>query len=435
MIELPANVESETALLGGLLLAGSRFDEASAHVVPDDFTVDAHRTIWQTMMKLARDYTLIAVDTVTSRLAAERELDHVGGPLALSDLAAEGCVAGSIAYHAREVAAVSRRRKVVDQARRLALHAANERDGIDQAIDTAVEQMTSRTAQAGIVSRDDLELAVIDRLTQGTDTGVSTGWDNLDRFYRVPRGMVTVVTGVPGHGKSTWLDCLVVNLAKQHGWRMAMFSPEQSPPSKHALNLIQTASGADPQHLGDGLQSRMDWVLDHFTMLDDQADNTVPGILSRARLVAQRGQLDGLVIDPWNKIAHDRARHGSDQLYLQDALHRLTRFARHTGVHVWVVAHPVKMQREPGTASRWEVPSVYDILGGSEWNNQADAIVCVWRDQDSEKDDGSITTVAVQKVRDSGVWGRIGGVRLKFAEDRRRFARLSMLESTERTKV
>ena len=426
MIDLPTSVTSETALLGGLILNGTRLDEASAHLTRDDFTVEAHRDVWQTLTALAADYQPIALDTVTARLADAGKLDHVGGAVALYDLTAEGCVGASVAFHARQIADTARRRKVVSEARKLAIHAAKETSGLDDAIDATVEAMTSR-AQSGVVARDDLELAVIDRLASGADTGVSTGWENVDKLYRPARGMVTVVTGVPGHGKSTWLDGLVVNLARLHGWKMCMFSPEQAPAAKHAVNLIQTASGEPAEDLGERLQQGMDWVLDHFTMLDDQADNTISGVLSRARLVARRGQLDGLVVDPWNQLTHDRGKHHSDQQYLQDALHKVRRFARQTGTHVWVVAHPVKMTREPGSTSRWEVPSVYDVLGGSEWNNQADAIISVWRDQDGERQDPSVTEVAVQKVRDQGVWGRLGACRLQFVDRKRQFFRQSPL--------
>ena len=429
MIEAPTNLSAEVSLLGGVLGLG-RLDEAMAHVSAGDFHRNAHRIVWEACLHLSDAMDPIDLSTVTGRLAATGQLDEVGGAAALSDLLTAGAPSGkAIAHHAREVARTAQRGRIIDAARRLAVEVHDSGDDLDGAVDRAVEAFTSRRDRSGIIDRDDLALKIIDRLTSDDDTGVETGWPRVDRLYRVPRGMVTVVTGVPGHGKSTWLDALVANLARIHDWRFVMFSPEQSPAEKHATRLIHTSSGENPASLGDRFEAGMDWVLDHFTFLDDQHDNTVPGILSRARLVARRGQLDGLVIDPWNKVKHDRSKHGTDQLYLQEALHQLTRFARHTGVHVWVVAHPTKMERESPNSSRWRVPTVYDILGGSEWNNQADAIVSVWRDQDSEEQGSAITEVAVQKIRDQGQWGRLGGTRLRFEESRRRFFELSAAEA------
>lgn len=43
--------------------------------------------------------------------------------------------------------------------------------------------------------------------------GISTGWKNLDPFYKVIPGEVTIVTGVPNSGKSEFIDALMVNLS------------------------------------------------------------------------------------------------------------------------------------------------------------------------------------------------------------------------------
>src|SRR5690606_15857985 len=40
----------------------------------------------------------------------------------------------------------------------------------------------------------------------GWEKGVSTGWDELDRFYTVRPGEFTVVTGIPNSGKALALD-------------------------------------------------------------------------------------------------------------------------------------------------------------------------------------------------------------------------------------
>lgn len=428
-VDLPTNLPAERGLLGGLV-AGGPTSEATAHCDVDDLTVHAHRLIFQTAVELTVAGTTVDLSSITAHLASSGKLEEAGDVPGVASLLGEGApVASQIRWHAVQVSQVARRRRVIESARQLATHAAQEPDGLDAAVDAAVEAMMVRRGQTGIVDADTLRSAIAARMDGGGDTGVSTGWVTLDAFYRVPRGMVTVVTGVPGHGKSTVVDCLVANLARLHGWRFAMFSPEQAPAGKHALRLIHTAGGHGPELLGDRFDAAQEWVLDHFTWIDDQHDNTLSSVLSRARLVARRGQLDGLVIDPWNKLAHDRSRHARDDLYIQEALHQLTRFARQSGVHVWVVAHPKQMQRETPKSSRWEVPSVYDISGGSEWNNQADAIVTVWRDQDGEEDDPSVTEVAVQKVRDQGVWGRLGGTRLLFDASKRQFGRYSTIRS------
>jgi twinkle protein len=88
----------------------------------------------------------------------------------------------------------------------------------------------------------------------GFDRGVSTGWRELDRVYTVRPREVTVVTGIPGTGKSNVIDALATNLAKLHGWRFAVFSPENLPLEPHMAAIIEKYIG-QPFH--DGPTPRM----------------------------------------------------------------------------------------------------------------------------------------------------------------------------------
>jgi twinkle protein len=53
-----------------------------------------------------------------------------------------------------------------------------------------------------------------------------TGWWTVDNHLRLFAGEFMVVTGIPGHGKSTWVLNLLCNLSVLYGWRAAVFSPE-----------------------------------------------------------------------------------------------------------------------------------------------------------------------------------------------------------------
>ncbi len=69
---------------------------------------------------------------------------------------------------------------------------------------------------------------------EGLQSGVLTGWPSLDRHYTVKPGQITIVTGIPSHGKSQVIDALIVNIAKQYGWVFAVCSPENLPVARLA---------------------------------------------------------------------------------------------------------------------------------------------------------------------------------------------------------
>jgi twinkle protein len=63
---------------------------------------------------------------------------------------------------------------------------------------------------------------------QGLPEPASTGFRRLDGLYRVRPGEFTVLTGIPSHGKSEFLDALMINLG-QAGWRFGVYSAENLP--------------------------------------------------------------------------------------------------------------------------------------------------------------------------------------------------------------
>src|SRR5690242_3444742 len=83
----------------------------------------------------------------------------------------------------------------------------------------------------------------------GLSPGCSTGWQTLDEYYTVVAGQWTLVTGIPGHGKSEFLDHLLINLAKRDDWRFAVYSPENTPKELHLSKLLEKWQGK-PFRLG-----------------------------------------------------------------------------------------------------------------------------------------------------------------------------------------
>jgi len=187
----------------------------------------------------------------------------------------------------------------------------------------------------------------------GFERGYSTGWRELDRLYTVRPGEFTAVTGIPSSGKSNWLDNLLVNLARLHGWNFALFSPENLPLEQHMAAIAEKYSR---KPFRDGPTSRMtvvefesalSWVDDHFAwiMPTSEDDWTVEKILTAAGQLCLRRGIRGLVIDPWNELEPLRPESMSETEYISHCLKRIRVFARQHGVHVWIVIHPAKMYR------------------------------------------------------------------------------------------
>lgn len=252
---------------------------------------------------------------------------------------------------------------------------------------------------------------------QGWEKGVSTGWEEVDRFYTVRPGEFTVVTGMPNSGKSNWLDALTVNLAREHGWRFAMFSPENQPIEDHMSRIIEKwagqpfEEGPTPRMSSETMDASMRSVNDHFTWIlpDDDVDWTIETVLDRVKSLVFRQGVRGVVIDPWNELEHAPPAGLTETIYTGNVLRMVRQFARRNGVHVWIVAHPQKMYRDKETGN-YPIPSLYDISGSANWRNKADNGVVIWRHFGEAN---LPVEVHVQKIRFRQI-GMVGMAKLAF---------------------
>lgn len=260
----------------------------------------------------------------------------------------------------------------------------------------------------------DILEAIMNDYEYGPERGISTSWSEMDETYRVMAGEWTLVTGIPGHGKSEWLDALALNLARHYGWNFGVYSPENQPLNYHVEKMAEKVVG---KPFTEGLTQRMsfedikeslDFINEHFHfMLPDYP--TVDGLLDISQQLVLRHGIRGLIIDPWNEINPARDGNVSETDYISQALTRIRTFARRNKVHVWLVAHPTKLQKDKNTGV-YPVPTPYDVSGSAHWRNKADNCITVYRDVTNE---GSPVQVHVQKVRKKSN-GKVGMVEFDY---------------------
>ena len=228
-------------------------------------------------------------------------------------------------------------------------------------------------------------------------SGVSTGFIGLDRHYTVMPGQLTIVTGVPSHGKSEFVDALCVNLAMNEGWRFLIFSPENYPIVTHAKKLMRKFIGKPYGKMYNGTMT-LEESREAFRFIETSFLFVSPGdeLITVDDLIdtAKKEDIDGLIIDPWNELKHRRPQGVSETEYISLSLGQLRTASRHLDIHTWLVAHPKKP--DPGRTYRASPPSLYDVSGSAHWYNKADNGITVHR---PDVIDGAETHIHITKVR------------------------------------
>lgn len=246
-----------------------------------------------------------------------------------------------------------------------------------------------------------------------------TGVEGLDPHMNLRLADFSVVTGIPSHGKSTFVNEVACNMVMLHGWKVAFASFEQNPQVDHTRSL-RTYYHQKPEYLQtpDQKAEADKWLEKNFTFIigNDDSDEliTLGWCLEKcAAAVVQHG-VKLVIIDPWNEMDHDfKQNEMSLTQYTGFAIKRFKQFARRYQVHVMIVAHPVKMPKNKDGVH--VMPSLYEISDSSHWYNKADLGIIVHRLEDSN------TLIRIAKSRYHGIIGKPGDIVVKFDDYRNRF--------------
>ena len=242
------------------------------------------------------------------------------------------------------------------------------------------------------------------------------GFDGFDRLIRFCLGQLTIITGVPGSGKSEFLDQILVKLSEKFEWRHGIFSAENQPEEFHAIKLIEKYTGESSMGFHkmkeDTYQLGKEFVYQHFFFIKINEENIkVDGILKKAKELITRYGIKMLVIDNWANLEHSYSGETEHQ-YIGKSLIKVFNFCKQYNIHVVIVAHPTKIKKVNG---KYEVPTMYDISGSSHWFNKTDNGICVYRDYDTGN-----TTIYVQKVRHKYV-GEVGSQEFEWQKNSGRY--------------
>lgn len=277
----------------------------------------------------------------------------------------------------------------------------------------------------GEIVMDDMYETIIDfyenGYPEGYASGVSSDFDELLTFYP---GQLTIVTGIPGSGKSEFIDWIMANLTKKHEWNWGICSFECKP-EFHVTKLAEKftdkafAFRKDPEHRinKEDFEYAIGMIDKHFHFMNlSLIDVTMDGLIAKAEEFVVRYGINGFLFDPWNCI--EAKGEGTD--YILQCLNKLINFLGKYKVHGFLVAHPTKLQKDKSTGM-YEVATLYNISGSAHFFNRTHNGLSVYRNFQN-----NIVDVYNQKVKDYWL-GKLGSCSFSFDVDTRRYKSISKI--------
>jgi twinkle protein len=259
-----------------------------------------------------------------------------------------------------------------------------------------------------------------------TPVVMDNGFPLLRESYRVRLGDFAVVTGIPGHGKTTFANDLSCRLVWEYSTdtdplRIGFASFEQVPQRDHRRNLRAWFGKKHVKAMSDLEIANADmWIDEHFRFIvpSEDDDVTLEWMLEKMEAAVIQHGCRVIVIDPWNEMDHDRAPGENITEYTGRGIKALRRFARKFQIHLMVLAHPTKMQKLQD--GNWQKPTLYNISDSAHWYNKADVGIVVHRN-------GNNTEIDVQKTKYHDVIGSPGCYDAVYNAPERRYDILARL--------
>jgi len=245
--------------------------------------------------------------------------------------------------------------------------------------------------------------------------------DGLAPHMRMRRGDLIVVTGPPGHGKSTFVANLCCNMAWHWKATTAIASLEQAVMPDLRRTLRSYRAECLELNMSDEQKRQADeWINRHFVFLqgEEGEEMTVSWMLERFAAARTRFGAGICVIDPWNEVSiSDKPADWTMEQFVSQSLRLIKSFARVNDVTFIVVAHPAKMRRDRN--GKVPKPGLWDIADSASWANRCDLGVVVYRPDIQSGD--HLTEISVEKSRDTYSLGTPGVVTLKWQPEASRF--------------
>ena len=233
----PHSVEAEQAVLGGLMLENSEWDNVVDILLPEDFYRPEHQLIFQVMIKQSEASRPIDVVTLVESLDSLNELEAAGGLDYLSDLASGSRGTANIKAYSEIIRERAIFRRLISVANRIADNGYNPSgkmasEVLDEAEREVFNISDERPQDSGPVPINPLLEKALDRIDElaGSDgnlTGVGSGYKDLDALTSGwQKSDLVIVAGRPSMGKTAFAMNLVEHAVLNYDKPVLVFSLE-----------------------------------------------------------------------------------------------------------------------------------------------------------------------------------------------------------------
>ena len=437
----PHSIESESSLLGALLLNNEAHGLMVSLIKSHDFYRYEHQEIFKAIVELIDNDKPADVITVYEQLASQGKSDAVGGVAYLNTLAQYVPSASNITRYAEVVKDKSILRNLISVGDAIVGEAfATRGTSPTEQLERAEERILQIGSQDTSHPEDKMLSTLIPRFNEmllersdnpGKLVGISTGFLDLDRLTNgFKKGNLIVVAGRPAMGKTSLAMNIAEHCAIQEKLPVLVISLEMTA-DELTTRLVGSVGRIDQTNLATAQLAEHEWgrVSDametlHSTPIEiqDAGVNTIGEIRAIARRAQHRHKQLGLVVIDYLQLVK-----GSGEGAQENRATEVGHVSRGLKLLAGELKCPViaLSQLNRAVEDRPDKrPKMSDIRESGSVEQDADAILFVYRDEVYTKEaclTPGIAEIIIAKQRN----GPTGTVRLAWQPTYTRFASLA----------
>ena len=431
----PHSVDAEQAVLGGLMLDNTEWDNLADVLLPEDFYRPEHQIIFRVMSQQSEDRSPIDVVTLMGSLNSLNELESAGGIEYLSELTDNARGTANIHAYAEIIRERAILRRLISVANGIANSGYNTGGKkaavvLDEAEQEVFSIADERPQDQGPVPINPLLSKAVDRIDElagldGSLTGLTTGFTDLDKMTSGwQKSDLVIVAGRPSMGKTAFAMNLVENAVMSTDEPVHVFSLEM-PAQSLIFRMLSSMGKLDQTNLRTGKLTDEDWpglnsavakLKDRPLFIDDSAALSPMEMRARARRIArEHGGSLGMVVVDYLQLMQIKGFGDNRVGEISEISRSLKLLAREFKCPVIALSQLNRsLEQRPNKR-----PVMSDLRESGAIEQDADIISFIYRDEVYNEDspDKGVAEVIIGKHRN----GPIGTVRLSFVGKYTRF--------------
>ena len=439
----PQAPELERAVLGALMIESDAYARISELLKPESFYEVRNQKVFQAIQTLAFEEEPIDILTVTEQLRRMGELEEIGGPLYISQLAGSMVSSAHIEKHAKIIAQKSLARQLITFSSGVQADAFDETRDVDELMQNAEAELFKISQQnlrkdyvqiSSVVEQAYKQLNLAAANQTGL-TGIASGYYDLDKMTSGWQNSdLIIIAARPAMGKTAFVLSMAKNIAINNKVPIALFSLEMS--NIQLVNrLISNVCEISGDKIKSGQLVKEEWsmldyhlkeLMDAPLYVDDTPSLSIFELRTKARRLVRAHGIQMIIID-YLQLMNGGTSYGNRQEEVSTISRSLKGLAKELQIPVIALSQLNRgvENREGFDAKR---PQLSDLRESGAIEQDADIVCFIHRPEyyhiyeDPKGNDlRGIANIIVAKHRN----GSIGDVNLRFESSFARFRNLN----------